>query len=253
MIFERTPKVRPFAETPRKLTNIARKQQRERDALPLLGPLIAEGQPTPTQEIQSYARRWHQAQMNRRAELAQVWKRARTRLYSLPPAARQTARRSWNASPYPKSAYSFADFIHSIVTGKTNPEDQPWVNKAPVIYRDFRGGSFSELFSPIPRPPRYDPQSPFDELPTTFCGNLGHGILFLEIAPASTGLEITVKPMFETVELTRLKRILAPLCPSAAITAYPFQDAAKEAEFRAHRRHLKTMSDLAKTTKGQEP
>ncbi len=250
MIFAPAPKPRPFEESPRKLANIDRKQKRERDALPLLAPLIAEHQPSATQQLQSYGHRWHQTQHNRRHELAQVWKRARAAFYTLPPAARVATRHSWNTSPYPKSAYSFADFIHAIVTGKSTPEAQPWVIKAPVIFRDYRGGSFATLFKPVPLPARFDPAQPFASLPATFCGNLGHGILFLEVTPAPTSLHIMVKPMFEQIELARLKRLLAPLAPSATITALRFADPAQEAAFRAHRRHLKTMSDQAKTAKG---
>lgn len=250
MIFAPAPKARPFEESPRKLANIDRKHKRERDALPLLAPLIAEHQPTATQELQSYGRRWHQTQQNRRHELAQVWRRAKAAFYALPPAARTATRHAWNTSPYPKTAYSFADFIHAIITGKSTPEAQPWVINAPVIYRDYRGGTFATVFKPIPPPPRFDPTQPFASLPATFCGNLGHGILFLEVAPEANNLRITVKPMFEQIELARLKRLLAPLAPSATISALRFADPAQEAAFRAHRRHLKTMSDQAKTAKG---
>ena len=93
------PKVSPYNDTKRKRLALLRKQDRERQALPLFAPLIAETQPDPEAVMQGYAKSWEQRQVVQREQRAAAWRAARRRLFAFPHPQRGQIRRSWSASP----------------------------------------------------------------------------------------------------------------------------------------------------------
>ena len=103
--------------TKRRIAAAERALKRERDKFPLLADWIAEQQPTAVERVEFYNdagdRRFAAFRDNR----AKTWKRARAELRKLPKAERQRLIAQWDASPYPKDAEYFADFLTQNIPG----------------------------------------------------------------------------------------------------------------------------------------
>lgn len=84
-----------FEDTPRKRAALARKQHREREALPLFADAIAAEQPDADQVMQQRAERAARQQADDRAYRAAGWRRARARLAEYPDPLRAQLRAYW--------------------------------------------------------------------------------------------------------------------------------------------------------------
>ena len=126
MRFARWSRVEPYVETSRKRAAVLTSQRRVRDKHPLLGPLIAEQQPSVDDVMASRARSWPRWQQQRRAARAANWRPARRHLWSLAPSLRAQVRTLWNEAPYPADPRYLLDFLHGIATGRIDPSQPPW-------------------------------------------------------------------------------------------------------------------------------
>ncbi len=137
MRFKKQPR-HPFEDTRRKRLAALRSQQRQRDALPLLAPLIAAKQPTVDQVMTDRAEswtKWNQEQRDRRAE---QWRRGRARLASYEPETRAALLSYWNGHRWlPADPVCLLDMMHMFNTGRLALDEQGKVKHVPVpIKRD---------------------------------------------------------------------------------------------------------------------
>jgi hypothetical protein len=184
MRFRKWPRPAAYEETARKRAAFATKQRREREALPLFANMIAAGQHSVEEEMADRAVWWPQQQRRLRDERAAVWRQARTRLFEFSEQKRGAIRRAWRDCPYPADPYSLVDFLYQIAVGKVDPERPPWRYHARAQARTtINPTSFDEAFKRIgQRKIETAPGLPVVEVPH-YCGNLGHGILFLDAMP----------------------------------------------------------------------
>lgn len=184
MRFAKWPRPTAYEETSRKRAAFAHKQRREREALPLFADLIARGQHSVEEEMARRAEWWPRQQQDRRDARAAVWRSARASLFAFPEAQRRTIRRAWRDCPYPADPASFADLLHQIRIGKVDPGRPPWKYHARPQARvtpDPR--CFADAFRRVgQRRIEPAPDHPAVECPQ-YCGNLGHGILFIDAVP----------------------------------------------------------------------
>jgi hypothetical protein len=184
MRFAKWPRPEAYQETSRKRAAFLAKQRRDRDALPLFADMIATRQHSVDEEMARRAVWWPEQQQRKRDERAAVWRRARATLFAFPVDRRCTIRRIWRDCPYPADPHSFADLLHQIRIGKVDPDRPPWTYHArpqarmiatPVRFGDAFKRVGQRRIEPSPGlPPVEAPQ---------YCGNLGHGILFLDAVP----------------------------------------------------------------------
>jgi len=127
MRFRRWPRVSAYEDTPRKRAALARAQQTQRDKLPLLAPIIAEQQPTADAEMARRAAWWPEVQQRDRDRRAHQWRRARTRLAGYGDNLRPLLIQLWRDCPYPADPVYLLDMLHSIDTGRIDPERPPWI------------------------------------------------------------------------------------------------------------------------------
>lgn len=127
MRFRRWPRVSAYEDTPRKCAALARAQQTQRDNFPLLAPLIAERQPSADAEMARRAAWWPEAQQRDRDRRAHDWRRARARLAGYGDNLRALLIRLWHHCPYPADPVYLLDMLHSIATGRIDPERPPWI------------------------------------------------------------------------------------------------------------------------------
>lgn len=188
MRFRTWPKPTAYVETTRKRAAFVTKQRRERDALPLFADMIAGGQHGVDEEMARRAAWWPQQQQRLRDEHAAVWRRARADLFGFQPGQRRTIRRAWRDCPYPADPYSFADFLHQIRVSKVDPARPPWKYHARLEARALPNPQcFADVFMRVgQRMLEPAPGLPPVEVPQ-YCGNLGHGILFLDAVPPAAG------------------------------------------------------------------
>jgi hypothetical protein len=126
MRFRRWPRVSAYEDTPRKRAALARAQQAQRDKLPLLAPLIEERQPSADAEMARRAAWWPRIQQRDRDRRAHDWRRARTRLAAYGDNLRPVLIRLWRWCPYPADPVYLLDLLHSVDTGRIDPESPPW-------------------------------------------------------------------------------------------------------------------------------
>lgn len=100
MRFKKTPTF-AFTDSPRKRAALRRKQQRERDALPLFAEQIAEEQPSEDEEMARRAILSDTQEVRWRSDRAAEWRKARRMIDRLPDEDRRAIRRVWNCAPYP--------------------------------------------------------------------------------------------------------------------------------------------------------
>ncbi|WP_298193061.1 hypothetical protein [Novosphingobium sp.] len=184
MRFRKWPKPAAYEETSRKRAAFVHKQRREREALPLFADLIGQTQHSVEEEMAQRAVWWPERQQRLRDERAAVWRRARAGLFDFSTDRRQTIRRIWRDCPYPADPYSFADLLHQIRIGKVDPGRPPWTYHARAQARITSSpASFTDAFKRVgQRRIEPAPDLPPVEAPQ-YCGNLGHGILFLDAVP----------------------------------------------------------------------
>lgn len=184
MRFAKWPRPEAYQETSRKRAAFVTKQRREREALPLFADMIAVRQHSVDEEMARRAEWWTQQQQRLRDDRAAVWRRARARLFDFPADRRRTIRRIWRDCPYPADPYSFADLLHQIRIGKVDPERPPWKYHARAKARmTLAPASFADAFRRVGQH-RIEPAPGFPPVEAPqYCGNLGHGILFIDAVP----------------------------------------------------------------------
>lgn len=127
MRFVKATRHGPFEDTNRKRAALARKQRLEREKLPLFAEMIGEQQPDADTVMAKRAVQWDRWQQEHRDRRAQLWRRARGRLFGYGDNIRPTLRRLWNVCPYPGTPVYLLDLLHSYDVGRLDPENPPWV------------------------------------------------------------------------------------------------------------------------------
>ena len=118
MRFKPGHRIEPFNDTSRKRAGCARAQRRERDAFPLLAPLIAEQQPAIEAVMAQRATRWIEDQKQYRARRAADWRRARARLASYAPDTRAKLLAYWRSCKWPGDPSYFLSMLHMFDTDR---------------------------------------------------------------------------------------------------------------------------------------
>lgn len=129
MRFNRRQDYGPFEDTRRKRIALARKQRLERERFPLLAELIAEKQPDADTVMRERAERWVQWEQDYRQRQADLWRRARRRLWSYGDNTRRALYHLWQRAPYPATPVYLLDMLHSYDVGRLDPENPPWIYK----------------------------------------------------------------------------------------------------------------------------
>ena len=131
MRFRPWPRVSAYEDTPRKRAALARAQQTQRDKFPLLAPLIAEQQPSAEAEMARRAAWWPEVQQRDRDRRAHSWRRARVWLAGYGDNLRPLLIQLWRDCPYPADPVYLLEMLHSIDTGRIDPERPPWIPRHP--------------------------------------------------------------------------------------------------------------------------
>lgn len=124
MRFQKSPRYE-FTDTPRKRAALARKQRKERDALPLFAEQIADEQ-LPADEIM--AKRAEQSarlQASDRQRQANHWRRARQRLAAYPDAVRAALLAYWRRCGWPGTATYLLSMLHMYDRGRLEAVPNP--------------------------------------------------------------------------------------------------------------------------------
>lgn len=142
MRFKRTPTF-AFTDTPRKRAALRRKQQRERDALPLFAAQIAEEQPSEDEEMARRAVLSDTQEARWREDRAAAWRKARRMIDSLPAEEGRAIRRVWDCAPYPADPSRLMGVLHSYSLGKLDLKRPPF----PLSKTDAGGSRIGDLFA----------------------------------------------------------------------------------------------------------
>lgn len=126
MRFKPWPRPTPYEDTPRKRAAYRRRKERERAALPLFAPVIAERQLCVAEEMVRRTGQWERQQQEGRRQRAQAWRRVRARLFGLDAGRRRAVRALWRVCPYPADPSYFGTLLHEIATGRIDPARPPW-------------------------------------------------------------------------------------------------------------------------------
>ena len=132
-----------FADSSRKRAALRRKQQKEREALPLFADQIAASQPSEDDVMQSRAKAWAAREDRDRAGRAAKWRQARQRLSVMSPKERRVLRRAWNCAPYPADPVYLLGFLHSYDVGRFTLDSLPF----PLTRTDPHGRRFDNLLA----------------------------------------------------------------------------------------------------------
>ena len=116
----------PFMDTSRKRAALRRKQQREREALPLFADQIAEAQPSEDEVMEARAVQWSAQEVRDRNRRARSWIEARARIDALSLNEKAVLRRAWNCAPYPADPVYLLDFLHSFSIGRFTLDSLPF-------------------------------------------------------------------------------------------------------------------------------
>ena len=108
----------PFEGTLRKRAALRRKQQRERDALPLFAKQVAQDQPDEDEVMQTRADASALQEARDRHARAQQWREARRRIDALPYWIRRALRVAWNCAPYPGDPSRLLGMLGDLDAGK---------------------------------------------------------------------------------------------------------------------------------------
>ena len=125
MRFKRYPK-HVFEDTPRKRAALRRKQQREREALPLFAAQIASEQPDEDSVMAERAQRWDRTEDNWRKERAEKWRRGRAIIASYSHNEARALRHAWQCAPYPADPVYLLGFPHSYAGGRFTLHSLPF-------------------------------------------------------------------------------------------------------------------------------
>ena len=118
MRFARQPR-HAYVVTDRKRAAAGRAQRRQREALPLLAELVAEGQPPVEVVMAERLVRWAESEAAWRAQRAADWHRARRWIAVLPPAERAAVLAYWNGHRWlPGTPTYLLDTLHALATGR---------------------------------------------------------------------------------------------------------------------------------------
>lgn len=123
MRFTPRPDYGQFQDAPRKRAAAERRQQRQRDALPLFAAEIAERQPTIDDEMRRRAAEWDRDERAERDRLAKRWRSIRAAIAALPPAQRQEVRDRAAHYGGPLNIVAYAYFYRE-TTGQHPPPSQ---------------------------------------------------------------------------------------------------------------------------------
>lgn len=116
----------PFMDTSRKRAALRRKQQREREALPLFADQIAEAQPSEDEVMEARAVQWSAQEVRDRNRRARSWIEARARIDALSLNEKAVLRRAWNCAPYLADPVYLLDFLHSFSIGRFTLDSLPF-------------------------------------------------------------------------------------------------------------------------------
>jgi hypothetical protein len=123
MRFTRRPRCE-YTVTNRKRAAAVRLQRRQREALPLLGPLIAETQPQIDVVMATRVAHWVEWEQKDRDRRAAKWRQARAALDRHEPATRRALLDHWNEHRWLPGAPSYLlDLLHGFATGRIVVED----------------------------------------------------------------------------------------------------------------------------------
>lgn len=118
MRFIRRPRCE-YTVTDRKRAAAIRLQRRQRDALPLLGALIAEAQPSIDDLMDTRVAAWVTSQQNERDRRAAQWRRGRRLLDAHPPPVRAALLAYWNGHRWlPGDPGYLLDMLHGFKVGQ---------------------------------------------------------------------------------------------------------------------------------------
>ena len=123
MRFARRPRA-AYTVTDRKRAAAVRWQRRQREQLPLLGPLIAETQPPIDTLMAERVERWDRSEQNWRDDRARKWREGRRQLDGYDPATRRALLAYWNGHCWlPGDPSYLLDMLHGFRTGRLLIED----------------------------------------------------------------------------------------------------------------------------------
>jgi len=180
MRFRRWPRVTAYEDTLRKRAALARTQHDQRERLLLFRDLIAERQPSADTEMARRAELWPRIQQEGRDRRAQDWRRARCRLAGYDDNLRRVVVALWRDCPYPADPAYLLDLLHSVDTGRIDPERPPWNHPKALNPRTTPNPvTFDEAFRRIGQRRVGGGPKTTEADEFTFIGNLGDGIVFL--------------------------------------------------------------------------
>lgn len=114
MRFTRFERYTPIEFNARRQAAFARKQQRERDRYPLFPEHVAAEQHKADEEIDRRQRQADRFEASQRAFEARLWRKARTRFFSLPEAVKAQIRAKWLSWPGPTTATNFIYIVDEL-------------------------------------------------------------------------------------------------------------------------------------------
>jgi hypothetical protein len=135
MRFTRRPRA-SYTITHRKRAAAARLQLRQREAHPLLAPLIAETQPGIDAVMADRAETWNRTEQDWRDRRASQWRRARRALDAYEPTTRRALLAYWNGHRWlPGDPAYLLDLLHGFRIGRLlleHDQVRPAVVEVPV-------------------------------------------------------------------------------------------------------------------------
>lgn len=138
-----------YSVTDRKRAAASRWQRRQRDALPLLGELIAEAQPSIDEVMDTRVSTWITSQQRQRDRRAGLWREGRRELDAHPPAIQSALLAYWNQDRWlPGDPSYLLDLLHSFSTGRLILKDG-CIRPAHITV--FRSDSIETIETPKPR------------------------------------------------------------------------------------------------------
>lgn len=118
MRFTRRPRCE-YTVTDRKRAGVVRLHRRQRERLPLLGPLIAETQPGVEEVMTERVANWIRCEQAERDRRAASWRRARRLLDGHEPGTRRALLAYWNGHRWlPGDAAYLLDMLHGFAKGR---------------------------------------------------------------------------------------------------------------------------------------
>lgn len=173
MRFTRRPRCE-YVVTDRKHAAAARSQRRQRDALPLLAPLIAEAQPGIDEVMATRVVQWIAWERRDRDRRAADWRKARAALDRHEPAARRALLGYWNGHRwFPGDPSYLLDLLHGFGRGRYVIEGGQLrpaavtipVSEAVAAFGPSKPAAAGWFGKRVPGPPRKPPHASGQESP----------------------------------------------------------------------------------------